>query len=433
VQQYDADGKLKRHLLSGTQCSNIVLTPALIVGCGDKLAKLPIETVLRTPVRMHGECNALTDVFWQDTRACTTRPTSLRATTQAPTSSPMEGMATSIVLFALGVMLRAAGLMEPVHAQGTCKFLVNAAVPSLLLLTFWNMHAPDTATLLAVFSTIFGFAFVFGLGPATLIFAGVEPERYGLLLILSMGWNIGLFGFPIIRLLFGDHAEFLWMALFDIPNVAVNFGLSYAIMLTLAPTPENSCGYVPLTDSLAPRPRRSWAKQLFQLSSKEKSVIARRIAVFPPLLFSILGCTLNASGISSEDIPISVSTAITSIGSTCSPVALIVMGVYTDFNDLPDREQLNLLGKVMALRYVPTVCAVLSTAIFAPDMLREPSVRALSVGLLMPQPLIAIPYAAEWGYDVKLASSSVVLSTLVAFVLVGGYLQILEFSGVLGA
>jgi hypothetical protein len=298
--------------------------------------------------------------------------------------------------------------------------VVKVAIPLLLFNTFLEMKIAGMASILTSVGLVLGYALVFGLLPATFIFADTPEEMNGLLLSMSMGWNIGLFAFPIVKLLYGE-ADFEAMALFDIPNVMVNFGLSYAVVASCSPSsPMNSpsvtpTGYLPL--EAGPAVKSGLLNRVSNLSLKHRKTIVQKISTFPPLLWGLLGLSLNIVGFRSSMIPSVIENTLKQVADTTTPTSMIAMGLLTNLSALR-MDRMRMLWKLLVLRFLPSVLLILGILAFDAQSLKVTNFRVMLLGTIMPVPFIAIPYATDFGYDAAFASTAVVASTIVSFLLV---------------
>jgi predicted permease len=335
------------------------------------------------------------------------------------TAGPVNGLIMTMMLFSLGLGLRWAEVLDEAAAGALAKYVVKVSMPALLLKTFLNMHIEALSSLLIVLGSIMAYALLCGLLPATYMFADAPSEIKGLLYCCSMGWNIGLFAFPMVKLLYGeDSKEFLDIALFDIPNVLVNFGLSYAVVLSMAPIDQ----YLPLADGpTTPREAivksdSSMAQRFCALPAAHRLMMLKKILAYPPLFWGVLGLSLNVSGFDPHVVPPAVYSALSCVGETTTTVPLIAMGLLTDLSALRF-DKVRILAKLLALRVVPTL--LIGAWVMFGNVEQDASMaRSMLVGLIMPVPFVAIPYANELGYDKTFAASAVVASTLVSFCLV---------------
>merc|ERR1712078_839813 len=100
-----------------------------------------------------------------------------------------------------------------------------------------------------------------------------------------------------------------------------------------------------------------------------------------------------------------------------TPLSLIAMGLLTNLGTLR-LERMRTLSTLMMLRFMPATIVVLLTLLVDAQALQGSGARTILLGLVMPVPFCAIPYASDFGYDTTFAASAVVLSTLISFVLV---------------
>jgi predicted permease len=229
--------------------------------------------------------------------------------------------------------------------------------------------------------------------------------------------------------LYGDE-DFEYIALFDVPNVIVNFGLSYAVVASCSPScpggiPATAAtaltkpplGYVKLKGEDSIEDRGSLLKRVSVLTAEQRTVMYQKIATFPPLAACLGGMALKLMGLRPEMVPTAVLTSLEKVGGTTTPLSLIAMGLLTNLGALR-LDRMRMLSKLLMLRFGPsTIFFFVSLAIDA-EWMRGSGARTILLGLVMPVPFVAIPYASDFGYDATFAASAVVCSTFISFILV---------------
>jgi predicted permease/sugar lactone lactonase YvrE len=432
--QEDGTGKLIRSLSNGgVQCSNLALADRIYVGCLHSLFELDVPEA--KPSAKAPQCKKEASAgFWAAACASARARDSLQLAAKPRAvdvlSDPINGLEQTLILFLFGLGLRTFEVLDEPQAAALCKFVVKVSMPALLIVTFVRLQITAFSSVGYVLIGVLGYALIFGMLPATFIFADTPNDLNGLLICMSMGWNIGLFAFPIVKLLYGNE-DFEYIALFDIPNVIVNFGLSYAIVAACSPSspggsPKSSkpplpsgahaSHYVQLGDGDV-EDRQGLMKKVSVLSAKQRTVMYQKIVTFPPLAACLIGIALRLVGLTAEMVPGPVMTSFDQVGETTTPLSLIAMGLLTNLGALK-LDRIRMLSKLLALRFGPsTIFVLLSLAIDA-SALQGSGMRTILLGLVMPVPFVAIPYASDFGYDATFAASAVVLSTLISFVLV---------------
>jgi gluconolactonase len=428
--QKDGTGKLIRTLSNGgVQCSNLALADHLYVGCGPHLFQLDVDDA--KPSAKAPQCAEATAGFWAAACASTLAAReSLRLAATSHTmevlSHPIQGLAQTLILFLVGLGLRTFEVLDQGQASALCKFVVKVSMPSLLITTFIQLQINAYSSLLAVLMSVLGYALIFGLLPATFIFADAPNDLNGILISMSMGWNIGLFAFPIVKLLYGDE-DFEYIALFDIPNVMVNFGVSYAVVASCAPSSAGGrpasaltkppLGYLHLAGDCGVEDRKSLLQRVSVLSAEQRQVMYQKIASFPPLAACFIGMALNLAGLTPDMVPSPVLLSFEQVGGTTTPCSLIAMGLLTNLGALR-MDRIRLLSKLLLLRFGPSTIFLLAALTTQTPYLNGSGPRTILLGLVMPVPFVAIPYAADFGYDATFAASAVVCSTFISFFLV---------------
>ncbi|MBF9018915.1 MULTISPECIES: AEC family transporter [unclassified Oceanispirochaeta] len=107
----------------------------------------------------------------------------------------------SLTVILLGYFLKRIGFLEAEHSRLLSKMVMNITFPAQILVTIST--APLSTDLfilpwIPIFSAIIGFSL------GLILFRKLPSDTKGLMLMATMGLNIGLFAFPILQGLFGD-------------------------------------------------------------------------------------------------------------------------------------------------------------------------------------------------------------------------------------
>ena len=122
----------------------------------------------------------------------------------------------------------------------------------------------------------------------------------------SGGWNVGLFGFPLIESIWGAKA-LLFAIMYDIGNTFLAFGVLYPI-----------------------------GSHFSEVPSRGKLNMLKKVLLLPPVLGMIMGLTLNASNI---PLPNILEDVLTTLAKANKPLVLLLLGIYLSFN--LDKNQFN--------------------------------------------------------------------------------------------
>jgi len=301
-----------------------------------------------------------------------------------------------------GYGIKRLGWVTEDDGKALAKLLINVLIPSLLVVTFWTQNQKN-GTPIPVLETFVqpaicvGWACLLGLLPGWLFFGlrarndrvkGVTPryapDRLGMTIACSLGWNIGMFGFPIIQQLFGAEG-FKYIALFDIGNVILTYGVSYYVVVVYAPGES-------------------------QFDCKRVLV---RIFSARPLQAAFIGMIMSLTG-----LPVWQFAAdwLEFVGKSNAPISLLILGVYLDFSKWRLQNAVHCM-QVLVIRFAPSVLVFTGIALFRPKLLVNVEEVVTLLCFLMPCGLIVIPYSLEFGYDVHFVSMLVNVSMVASLIL----------------
>lgn len=208
----------------------------------------------------------------------------------------------------------------------------------------------------------------------------------------SVGFNIGLFAYPIISGLFGSPGLSV-MAIFDFGNSFVVFGLSYLLGFIYS---GNRAG-----QKLTP-------KKLLSFLGTSIPFVSYLIA----LLLNLTG--VRFSGFTSDLLEV--------LSQANTGMVLIVLGLTLDFRF--DSSRWKLVSKALALRYTSgfVVGFLLYLLLPFPYLYRI----VVFLSLILPVPMVVIPYSVEFEYDTNIAGAIANFSMLISFALMWLFMILLR-------
>jgi predicted permease len=205
----------------------------------------------------------------------------------------------------------------------------------------------------------------------------------GIARMASVGFNIGLFAYPIIYGLFGPVGLSI-AAMLDFGNAFVVFGLSYFL------------GYMYSGKRVKGKLRFREFITLFVTSV--------------PFMSYLIALGMNLTGLRFTGLP---SDVIGVLAQANTGMALIVLGLTLDFSF--DSCHWKLIAKVLGLRYI----AGLTVGIFLYFLLPFPLVyrTVILFGLTLPVMMAVIPYSVEFSYDTRVAGTIANFTMIISFAL----------------
>jgi predicted permease len=199
----------------------------------------------------------------------------------------------------------------------------------------------------------------------------------GVLTMGSGGWNVGLFGFPLIESIWGAKA-LIFAIMYDIGNTFLAFGVLYPI-----------------------------GNHFSEFPSRGKLNMLKKVLLLPPVLGMIMGLTLNVTNI---PLPGILEDVLTTLAKANKPLVLLLLGIYLSFN--LDKNQFNGILKVLFLRYGIGLFTILTIYFSLPKSLMSSVLIAL---VILPVGMSVLLFSDELGFDAKIAGTLANLSLLLSF------------------
>jgi len=288
----------------------------------------------------------------------------------------------SLGFIALGYLLKRLKVLEQAAGQTLTRVALYVTLPAVILSTVPEI--PLTRSLL-VFPLVCLAAGAAALAIGLRAFRGYEERTRGVLLMASIGYNNGLFAFPIVQAIWGTVGV-QYLAVFDLGNVLLLLGVNYLIAAwygarAAGRTPEISPGYI--------------------LGNLARSV---------PLVAYLAAVVMNLTGFG---LPAPAGRFVEIAARANMPVVLLLLGVYLELR-LPRRE-LAAAGRSMALRYALGTAAGLILYFLLP--FDEVYRKVLLVALVLPVGATVTPFAAAFGLNHRLAALAANATLVVSFVL----------------
>jgi len=257
---------------------------------------------------------------------------------------------------------------------------MNVTFPAQVLVT---ITTSDITTDLFVLPWIPVLSAFLGLGIGLIAFRSLPKEKKGLMLMSTMGLNIGLFAFPILQGLFGAEGTKV-AALMDLGNAFMIFGLSYFVGARYA-----------------------------AVGGDHKRGVFGTVKVFArsvPLITYLLALILNLASLS---LPGGLLSWLSIIGRANQFLVLLVLGLVLSFDGR--RHLKSGLVSLLLLRYAVGLSLGFLIWFFAPfeELVRK----VIFMCLILPVGFAVVPYSIEFGYDRESAGSVVNMTLILSFFL----------------
>lgn len=313
------------------------------------------------------------------------------AATATATTSPNTVFFAAVLVIALGYVIRKVGLVTREHGNALARIVINVTLPAVILVTL-----PDTELRLSLL-----FLPLLALGHSAVAFAAASflfrrrsaAER-GLMTMCSMGFNNGLFAFPIVMGIWGSEAVRL-LAVFDVGNGLTVLGFNYVVG-----------GWF---GGLAAAERLGQVGARLNILGALKR-IGHALVTSVPMIVFVLALILNLTGLR---FPSPVERAVETVADANGALALLVLGIFQSLR--LKREDIPIILRVLGLRYVlGGLIAVASVALLG----NTPLIRqVLAIVFILPIGMTSIPFSVEFGLDTRLATTMVNISIVVSFVI----------------
>lgn len=265
-----------------------------------------------------------------------------------------------IIIIALGYLLKRVNILKEKDGEVISKIIFKITLPALVLVTFDSVKIETSLILLPVIVLVYGIITAF-LG--FIVFKNEERELKGSLLMLSSGFNVGLFAFPLVYAIWGIEG-LTYFSMFDVGTSFVVFGISYIL-------------------------GSYFSEEGLRLKPIE---ILKKLGKSIPLMTYLIASILNFSQIQLPDTIINVASTISGANI---PLSLLLLGLFLNFKF--DTQYIKPIVKFLTFRYGLGLIFGLGLYFILPydAMLRY----TILIGLLLPVAASALTFAVEFKYS----------------------------------
>ena len=288
----------------------------------------------------------------------------------------------SLIIIAVGYVIKKLNVISEQEGKGIAKIILNVTLPALQLYVIPQVEL--NIDLILLFFISLGFAlFVFGFG--WLAFKKYPREIKGVCLMTVIGFNIGLFAYPLIQGIWGLEG-IQHIVLFDFANAFVIFGLGYSIAASYSPKNEEE-----------------------KISINPK-YIGKMLITSVPLITFIIAVVLNLSGFQFSGFFLDL---LNILSRSNMALTLLLLGIYLNFKF--EKSEWNIVIKVLLIRYICglTVGIILFLVLPYSELYRT----ILLIALILPVGMAVVPFSVEYELNEKLTGIIVNLSIVISFVL----------------
>ncbi|MFC3038834.1 AEC family transporter [Virgibacillus xinjiangensis] len=265
-----------------------------------------------------------------------------------------------VLIIALGYFLKRLNVLQERDGEVIAKIIFKITLPALVLVTFDSvrietslMYIPIIVISYGLVTTLFGF----------LIFRKEERELKGSFLMLTSGFNVGLFAFPLVYAVWGMDG-ITYFSMFDVGASFITFGIAYIL------------GSYFSQEGLSLKP-------LGILKKLGKSI---------PLMTYFIASMLNFNDIQLPEMVISVAGTISEANI---PLSLLLLGLYLNFNF----EKQFLLPTMKFLTFKYSFGLIFGSILYFTLPYEDMFLYTVLIGLLLPAATSAITFAVEFKYS----------------------------------
>ncbi len=306
------------------------------------------------------------------------------------TVSPQSIFFSAVLVIALGYVLRRRGLVDRRDGSTIARIVINVTLPAVILQTVPGIEFRSSLLFLPLLALAHG---AVSFAVVTLLFRRSAPARRGLFAICAMGFNNGLFAFPIVYEMWGGEAIQL-LAVFDVGNGFVVLGVNYVVASWFSAMALRASGRAAADLTLRDALR----------------AIAYTICTSVPIIAFFFAIALNLFGL---ELPGAVSRGVDIVAGANGALALLVLGIFQSLNIR--RRDWSAILKILGLRYaIGALFALASVALIGTGELFR---NILSIAFILPIGMTVIPYSVEFNLDSRLATTMVNVSIVVSFLL----------------
>jgi predicted permease len=288
-----------------------------------------------------------------------------------------ESILINVLVIIIGYIAKKIKLFPEDTGTVLSRLVIYITLPATVLKVFISSALKLDLFIVPLISFFFGLL-IFLIGFLLLNNLELEDRLKWTLLIGICGYNVGLFSYPFIKSLYGDDG-LLYMAMFDIGNSFIVFGLSYALSLVS---------------------EDGW-------SFNKTSHLLERVFSFFPLQVYIISILLSLLKVNFPEIFISL---ISQLSIPNSTLALFTLGYFLDFR--LNKAEIRALIYGTLIRFIPGIIFSLVLRSIWHSLM----VKIISIGVLLPAPLVVVIYSNEKGLNSKFASFYVSLTILLGII-----------------
>jgi predicted permease len=278
----------------------------------------------------------------------------------------------------LGFLVKKLGLVKEEEGSVLTRIAVNVTLPGAIIQSFSTLTFERSFLILPLVALSYGAVM---LGLAFFLFRNQRGKTKGLLMLSSLGLNVGLFGYPFVQSVMPEIYQ-QYMIIFDAGGVILVFGIMEII-----------AAYYSSSD--------------FKLNIRN---ISRKMMTSTNLIIVILSLVLCILRLRYPQIILDVSAFLSRANM---PVCLLALGILLNVNI--DRKDVGNMVKVLVFRYGMGILAGLAVYFLAP--FPEAFRQIMLICFMLPPPMITLAFSIQYGYNYKFMAALLNVSNILSFLL----------------
>ncbi|HZH59257.1 MAG TPA: AEC family transporter [Metabacillus sp.] len=283
-----------------------------------------------------------------------------------------------VLIISLGYILKRGNIIKEKDGEGLSRIIFNLTLPSLIIITFSDITLESSLFLLILIGFLYGIL----IGAIGLfLFRKKQRDVKGMLGMMIPGFNIGLFAYPLVEVIFGKEG-ITYFGMLDVGNAFIVFGVSYLI-------------------------GSFFSKEEVKFDFK---TVVSKMSKSIPLMTYIFAVVINLVGLTLPSVVLDVAEIISAANM---PLSLLLLGIYLNFTF--DKSYVKLMLQYLCLRYGAGLLLGLLCFFLLPfdEMFKY----TLLLGFLLPTSVSVLPYSVEFEYNQKFVGTLSNLTIVISFIL----------------
>ncbi len=299
----------------------------------------------------------------------------------------------SFCVIAIGYFIKRLGIITEKDGKMLTKIIFNLTLPAVIITTVSTVTLDTAHAIMPLISFCYFVILTF----VGLLFLrkAAAPEK-GMLLMGILGFNIGNFAYPIVQGIWGT-VGLQYIAMFDVGNGLIIFGLLYVVASIYRPQPLVADGN--------------------PIKKPDFKLILKQVLKSVPLMSYFFALIIDALN---WQLPSIVDSLLTVIGNANMFITLLMLGILLNFHF--EKYQWKFIGRTLLLRYGIGLPVGILLYLFLPfsELVRT----IVLIAMILPAGLAIIVYAVEFQYDEKLIGTYANITILISFFLMWGVLLV---------